>query len=255
MTRRDVVGRLAGEFTVIVLGVLVALAVDDWNQYRNDREVEAGILARMAEELVADGADLATADWDAHARLWVLDAMLSGLGDRQASQRLTSERKDSLSRPAFRDSLRAAAKRGPAARVDLDAEPLSIFRYRPEFDLSSDSYREMLATGSLRIVADDQLRSSIMRYYRVAQDQSENERGDAGYKERLEDAFASIGVAPGDDLALVELATRARVAPPSFAVSIRRAQNSIRMQSVYYARIEAARRELETMLASHVGGL
>jgi len=254
LTSRSVVGRLVGEFTVIVLGVLVALAVDDWNQYRNDREVEAGILARMADELVADGADLATADWDAHARLWVLDAMLSGLGDQQAARRLTPERRDSLARPVFRDSLRAAASRGAADSVDLDVEPLSIFRYRPEFDLSSDSYSEMVATGSLRIVADNRLRSSIMRYYRVAQDQSENEQGDAGYKDRLEDAFASIGVAPGDSLSLGDLVARAHGAAPSFAVSLRRAQNSIRMQSVYYARIESARRELETLLAARVGG-
>ena len=101
----------------------------------------------------------------------MLDAILSELGDEEASERLTPQRLDSLGHPARRDSLRTA----PA---DLAGHPLSIFRYRPEFDLSSDSYREMVATGSLRIVTHDQLRSSIMRYYRVAEDQGQNEHGD-----------------------------------------------------------------------------
>lgn len=246
----SVTGRLVGEFAIIVIGVLVALAVDDWNQYRSDRRLEAGILSRMENELVADGADLATADWDARARLWVLDAVLAELGDDQAFQRLTASRLDSFQHSTVRDSLRLAAGRDSLAAVDLRSQPLAVFRYRPEFDLSDDSYQEMVATGSLRIVVNDHLRASIMRYYRVAQDQGENEQKDAGYKDRLEDALASIGVAPGDDLTLEELGARARAAPPQFSVSVRRAQNSIRMQTIYYARIDLARRELETVLRS-----
>jgi hypothetical protein len=60
MTRSELRGRLIGEFVVIVLGVLVALAVDDWNQERSDRELEINLLDRMQSEVLADGADLAS---------------------------------------------------------------------------------------------------------------------------------------------------------------------------------------------------
>ena len=246
---RKLAGRLIGEFVVIVLGVLVALGVDDWNQERSDRELEINLLDRMQSELLADGADLASADVDARARDWVLDAVLAELGDEDAAARLKPQRLDSLRHPTRRDSLRAAAGRGASPPFDLVARPLRIFRYRPEFDLSSDAYQEMITTGTLGIVRDNEVRSTIMFYYRWARDQADNERQDAGYRVRLEDALASIGVAPGDDLTLAELASRAQ-GSPTFAVEVRRAQNSIRMQSEYYSRIETVRRELEDVLKS-----
>ena len=50
--------RWLGEFIVIVLGVLVALAVDDWRDYRSDRVLEQHLIGRLAADLRADEADL-----------------------------------------------------------------------------------------------------------------------------------------------------------------------------------------------------
>jgi len=51
-------GRLAGEFTVIVVGVLVALAADRWNQTRDAQAQAADFTDRLEAELIADSVRL-----------------------------------------------------------------------------------------------------------------------------------------------------------------------------------------------------
>jgi hypothetical protein len=51
---RGTVGRLVAEFAVIVLGVLVALAADRWNQSRQDRSASIDFARRLEIELTAD---------------------------------------------------------------------------------------------------------------------------------------------------------------------------------------------------------
>ena len=133
-------------------------------------------------------------------------------------------------------------------RFEPDSDPLGIhFSVWPELDLSDDAYQEMLASGSLRIIQDTEVRSTMMRYYREAEDQGGNERRAGEYEDRLEDALASIGVSLGDQITLSELIARARQAP-AFAVELRLVQNRIRAQLRYFGNLEPVRLELEAAL-------
>lgn len=53
-SRPSVLRRLGGELAVIVLGVLLALGADRWNQERTDRALAADYHTRLLEELVSD---------------------------------------------------------------------------------------------------------------------------------------------------------------------------------------------------------
>lgn len=53
-TALPMLARLAGEFLVIVLGVLVALAVDEWRETRAERAREAAYYRALAEDLDRD---------------------------------------------------------------------------------------------------------------------------------------------------------------------------------------------------------
>ena len=46
--------RWAGEFVVIVLGILAALAVDSWSKDREDRQLEREYLSRIKDDLQWD---------------------------------------------------------------------------------------------------------------------------------------------------------------------------------------------------------
>jgi hypothetical protein len=153
-------GRWLGEFVVIVLGVLVALAVDDWAQHRSDRNVESDLLERLREDLVADAADLALAQSQVARRLWLFEELERALRDGTPP----SPPPDSLlNLDRISPLLEAAGRSDPFEdwHAPLEA-PLLALRGYPEFDISDDSYREMLATGALRTLRHGELRSAIL---------------------------------------------------------------------------------------------
>jgi hypothetical protein len=133
-----------GEFLVVLCGVLLALAVDDWAAERADRAQEAGSLARLADDLELD------------------IRMLEGFGEMAenaleavAGVRVALAAPGGVEEPlAFLQQLVAATNLGWTM-------PLGE---RATFD-------ELLATGGLALVSDPVLRTDITRYYRVGEEQ------------------------------------------------------------------------------------
>ncbi len=249
--------RFIGEFVVIVLGVLVALGVDDWRQYRVDRELEAHLLARLADDLSADAADLAMAQTMAARRQWILHALVTDLGDGAADGQPALSPPDSLVNPVRVQELLRARGRAPQAGPLFrewapTTAPLNTFEGYAEFDLADDSFQEMLVGGGLRILRDAAIRTRILAYYRTAEDMGENERRMAQYQPRLEAALASVGVALGDSLTLSELASRV-ARESSVGVEIRRAQTDVRYQLLFLGFIDESRSGLESLLAEVAG--
>jgi hypothetical protein len=81
--RRAKIGRLFAELAVIVLGVLLALAADRWNQSRQDRDASVDYGRRLVTELAADSVrihrEVDRANATAAACLSLLD-LVSGSG-------------------------------------------------------------------------------------------------------------------------------------------------------------------------------
>ena len=231
--------RWIGEFVVIALGVLVALGVDDWRQRRADRELEGQLVERLARDIRADAADLARAQRAVARRYWVIEAATAGRSDVRP-QRTGANFFD----PVRVDSVIASVGRTGAPWDSLKS-PLSAFADNiPDFDLFDDTYREMLATGSLDVVTSLQLRTQILSYYRIALDQGDNARRAAPYQQRLEDALSEIDVATGDAISLSELQARIS-ADPSMHVALRQARVYVRLQLSFFRQADAARLELE----------
>jgi hypothetical protein len=212
--------RWIGELAVIVLGVLVALGVDDLRQGMSDRRLELELLERVRADLVADAEDLGRAHRQVGLRLWVLEALTTEMPSDPDS---TFER--------------------------LSERPLRVFaRNLPEFDLFDDTYQEMIATGTLDVVRDAVLRSEIVSYYRTARDKGDNARRAAPYQQRLEEALARIDVATVDEISLTELRSRV-AADPTVHVAVRQALPYLRLQRLFFDQAGAARVELEQALA------
>ncbi|MDA0311147.1 MAG: hypothetical protein O2992_03400 [Gemmatimonadetes bacterium] len=125
-------GRIATEFIVIMLGVLLALAADRWNQARTDQATGAAYLVRFVEEIVADTASAA-----------------AYLRDRP----LILSRLDSLI--AFVD--------GGTPPPDLVATISSVTH---ELALSpAVAWREIQASNTLDVIASAELRKVLTKYY------------------------------------------------------------------------------------------
>ena len=127
-------------------------------------------------------------------------------------------------------------------------DPLSDFWSTSEFDLSDDSFQEMLAVGAIRVVTDASLRSSILAYYRTARDMTGNAQRRGSYEENLTEVLAAAGVAQGDSLSFADLALMVS-RDPQLAVAVRSARFEVEGQLFFFRIIDSSRVALESRLA------
>jgi len=124
--------RIVAELLVIVVGVLLALAADRWNQARSERVLEAAYLGRFIEEIQADSASAA-------GYLERRPSIIAGL--------------DTLI--AFVD--------GADAPPNLVATLNSV---SGELNLPAPvAWTEIQATNSLDVIADPNIRAALTGYY------------------------------------------------------------------------------------------
>ena len=242
--------RWVGEFVVIMVGVLAALAVDDLAQYRADRALEAHLLERLEDDLAADAADLVAAQVQVARRIWLfgeLERALAGqaIPSAPADSLITFDRAVALLEAVGRDQdvVRIRQWDRPLER------PLGPLGGTPEFDLSDDAYQEMLAGRGMRTLMDPMLRSAIVAYYRTAKDMGANAMQLEPYKDRFLEGLLRAGVANRDPVTFTEL-VRLLQEDPYLAAQVREIPSRLDDQRDYLARIEVARLGLEEALAS-----
>jgi hypothetical protein len=127
---------LLGEFVIIVAGVLAALAVQQWQNAMDDRELEAAYIERLRADLAADTASFAEFD-----RTYVA-AKASVLSDLLAE--------DPLDRLGER----------PDLMQDLSYSSfIALPTNRPA------TFEELQSTGGLSLLRDIELRGAISSYY------------------------------------------------------------------------------------------
>lgn len=136
--------RWLGEFVVIVVGVLVALGVDDLRSARDDRQQEAYYLEMLARDLSADTAEL-------HLLIANLDSVAI------ASHTLSTFMGDPR---ALRLSDRLAG-----ADLEFQRAPELLYRRLGDFESSRATYDQMIAAGTLRVLRSTELQEALAHYY------------------------------------------------------------------------------------------
>lgn len=127
--------RLAAEFAVIVIGVLVALLAESAWQERGERVQEREVLERISEDLVTDSSGLAS------DRAWTGFALAAA----EDARHVLAER-DTLAPPARLAVLYAAA----TVRMPI--------RFTRTWD-------DLTASGRVSIVSDPDLRRALIDFY------------------------------------------------------------------------------------------
>ena len=127
--------RLLGEFLIIVVGILAALAVDEWREDRAAREVERLYVARLIGDLGQDSATMRAAVAAGSTKTTALDSIIGNLSDP------------------------AAIRRSPRL-----AWPNLGFTYaRPE--LQTTTFDELTSSGRLALIRDEAVRKRIGDHY------------------------------------------------------------------------------------------
>ena len=135
--------RATAEFVVIVTGVLLALAVDDWRESGRDSALEDYLLERIEHDLDGDIQELETTLASAHTRIEAVTTILRALGHEYAEA-------------TGQDSLNL---------LPLDGRHVFTARDARIFDHQDGAFRELLATGGIQVLSDLGLRSAIADYY------------------------------------------------------------------------------------------
>lgn len=128
--------RLAGEFVVIVVGVLVALAVDEWREGRVERARETGYYRALAADLERD--------LEEYDFALAMTARSHAAAD-QVLAVVRGEDPDEVVGPLVLAVRWASWVNYPA--------------------WSSGTIEELMASGSIRLIRDRDLKSAMFRYY------------------------------------------------------------------------------------------
>jgi hypothetical protein len=135
--------RAVGEFAVIVVGVLVALGVDNWNQDREDLALEREYLQRLERDIRADST--------------MQEFLLSSLAEKADALDLVSHliHGTGPGPDDLRQFLRALASSGMAFSWGFPV-------------LKSLTFEDLTGTGNLGLLRDSETRDSIISYYKNA---------------------------------------------------------------------------------------
>jgi hypothetical protein len=136
-----------GELLIVTLGVLVALALDSWNDARLERGVEDQILIRIIADMEADTSFFAWCSENLDAKLSALDHVSVALAEPD------SQLGDSL---AFVEAVALGSSFG------WDQPTVS----RTTFD-------ELVSSGTLGLINDSGMRRQLIEYYYEVEDSRE----------------------------------------------------------------------------------
>lgn len=196
-----------GEFAIVVVGILVALGLDDLNQARKDRVLETQYLSELTVDLQSDSLEVIENRATAMDRLFVAERVLrSADPDWRISAYGAPEEVVTALRAEWEES-------GGCARSVI----VCLGDYRV-FDGNRGAYDELLGSGNLRVLGDRSLALSLAHYYAFAQGERD---GDLGrLRPAMEEFNAQLrlrGVGVFDPLTQVEFVTVLRSDPALMA--------------------------------------
>jgi len=133
-------GRVAGELTVIIAGVLVALWIEGWRQARTDAVVEQEYLQRIEADLLADSSRFA--------------------------ERIVAEGRTAMSA----EIAMRFAQDGWATGLDTVAvlKSYNFAGFINFLRLQSTTWDDLVSTGNLRILRDAEVRQALGAYHKSA---------------------------------------------------------------------------------------
>ncbi len=153
--RRKYLKYAIGEIVLVVIGILIALSINNWNIQRIEQNEERNFLGRLVQDL----------KWDINE----LKAVVKENQSRLFQCRVTLDKLNVYNIPFEKMSL---SERNRALEIDTAnilkrtfGFGLTAIRYYSKYNISDATYRELLANGKIDLIQDDQLKLSIVDYY------------------------------------------------------------------------------------------
>ena len=144
-----------GEILLVVIGILIALSINNWNIQQIEQNEERNYLTRLVQDLKWDINELKAVVKENQSRLYQCSVTLDML--------------DAHNIPYERMKLQERTR-----ELEIDTSSilkrtfgfgLTAIRYYSKFNISDATYRELLANGKIDLIQDKQLKISVVDYY------------------------------------------------------------------------------------------
>jgi hypothetical protein len=211
------------ELLIIVAGVLIALAVDEWRDNVQLEEQRLHILSALLVDLEEDRRDFA--DFNATSRRrW------------QAAQFL-------LSYPP-------AVASEATGWTESPGEAIYRLAYSARVQTTRSGFMEMISAGGRMAIRDNALRSQILKYYSLATDRAAINGFITPETERFQAALEAMGVSAADqdtiDAQLV-------MANPTVSALVRTLGQTAEFATLYIEDLVEANRQLAKLIEKTLG--
>lgn len=219
--------RLVAEFVVIVVGVLVAFGVDDWQAERERRAAAVRLLGTMEADIAASIEDLEEAQRSASVRASALAELSRLVGEEPPGAHAV--------RP-WADLPDEAVREGFPQRLVPEGEfrkLLYVPSYVQVFDPRTAAFDEFRSTGALATIPDQALRDDIVEFFAGILDFAESNGVFRAEQRSFVDAWQRAGVTPGDWLPGEEVVRRLTTSPEARAAVRRAFQVAIEQRISY----------------------
>jgi len=151
----------AGEILLVVIGILIALAINNANQRRLIRDKEQTYLAGLSEEFVSSRAKL-------------LELINVNRRNHQGAARMISFFSDGVRKPDEKE---------------FSELLYSTFAFDVAFNPNNSLLNEMISSGSLKDISDAELRKRLANWISTLEDISRQEADQDRQRERVLDLF------------------------------------------------------------------
>ena len=145
-----------GEIALVVIGILIALQINNWNSDRIDRKEEQLYLKRLVQDLEQDLVNIQDARNNHEKRLLVGTHVLESLGDNNVSRLYNSN--------SYKMAIENRSKYDRLFDLPFAQQLFEILKI-DLFYLTDDTYQELISTGKIDIIQDPELKQYILSHY------------------------------------------------------------------------------------------
>jgi hypothetical protein len=151
-----------GEIVLVVIGILIALSINNWNSERINRKQEKEYLSRLVVDLEKDLDNLQSTFTRYQQKLIVGKIVVDQLGENNSDFFLTTD--------AYGDALKRFNAKDAWTPPEQFGSKLFQILTIYLFNQRRITFDEMISSGKIEIIQDQNLRTLIQEYYPQAVD-------------------------------------------------------------------------------------
>lgn len=201
-----------GEILLVVIGILLALQINEWNNQRKDLNFEKQYLNRLLQDLYQDSVDLSEVISRGNINIKLCVDILDSLNIDISTEHLNNPVYNiALNNVQIKDGKLSHKNNYGGYEVERIGQQLTALQVRRSFDISKATINDLTANGKMEVIRNQQLRSKIQNYYSNIMTNSNYEsivvQPSFSY---YNDLLIDLGISPYSSISLKELSLLAK---------------------------------------------